>query len=144
MTAALRPVLGGYLVENLSWRAAFLMNVPLAIAVVLISARYVPESRDPGARRLDLPGAALATLGLGGVVFGLIEASARGLADALVIASLTIGVAALAAFVLVERSSPEPMMPLGLFRSRDFAGANLLTFFLYAALGGPSTSCPSS
>jgi EmrB/QacA subfamily drug resistance transporter len=136
VTAALGPVLGGYLVENLSWRAAFLMNVPLAIAVVLISARYVPESRDPGARRLDLPGAALATLGLGGVVFGLIEASARGLADALVIASLTIGVAALAAFVLVERLSPEPMMPLGLFRSRDFAGANLLTFFLYAALGG--------
>lgn len=136
VTAALGPVLGGYLVENLSWQAAFLMNVPLAIAVVLISVRYVPESRDPGARRLDLPGAALATLGLGGVVFGLIEASARGLADPLVIASLTIGAAALVAFVLVERSSPEPMMPLGLFRSRDFAGANLLTFFLYAALGG--------
>ncbi len=77
-------------------------------------------------------------------MFGLIEASAKGLADTLVIASLTIGVAALTAFVLAERSSPEPTMPLGLFRSREFAGANLLTFFLYAALGGPSTSCPSS
>src|SRR5918997_683505 len=136
ITAALGPVLGGYLVENVSWRAAFLINVPLAIVVLWIVYRHVPESRDPDARRLDVPGAVLATLGLGGVVFGLIESQSNGFADPLVLASLVLGVGALVAFVFVERRSPEPMMPLTLFRSRNFSGANLLTLFLYAGLGG--------
>ncbi|CAN5550418.1 N/A [soil metagenome] len=136
MTAALGPVLGGFLVENVSWRAAFLINVPLAAIVLFIAIKHVPESRDPDARSLDIPGAALAALGLGGVVFGLIESSARGFSDFLVIASLVLGVAFLAGFLFVEKRSREPMMPLSLFRSRNFSGANLLTLLLYAGLGG--------
>src|ERR687894_2343783 len=91
ITAALGPVLGGDLVENVSWRAAFLINVPLALVVLWIALRHVPESRDPDARKLDIPGAVLATLGLGGVVFGLIESQNRGFGDALVLVSLALG-----------------------------------------------------
>jgi EmrB/QacA subfamily drug resistance transporter len=136
ITAAIGPVAGGYLVENISWRAAFLINVPLAIIVLWLVFRHVPESRDPDARRLDIPGAVLTTAGLGGVVFGLIESQSNGFGDPLVLVSLALGAAALVAFVLVERRSREPMMPLSLFRSRNFSGANLLTLFLYAGLGG--------
>ncbi len=136
ITAALGPILGGYLVENVSWRAAFLINVPLAVVVLFIVSRHVPESRDPDARKLDLPGAFLATLGLGGIVYGLIESSNRGFGDPLVVGALVLGAAALAAFVLVEQRSDEPMLPLSLFRSRNFSGANLLTLLLYAGLGG--------
>ena len=136
ITAAIGPVAGGYLVENISWRAAFLINVPLAIIVLWLVFRHVPESRDPDARRLDIPGAVLTTAGLGGVVFGLIESQSNGFGDTLVLVSLALGGAALVAFVLVERRSREPMMPLSLFRSRNFSGANLLTLFLYAGLGG--------
>ena len=136
ITAAIGPVLGGYLVDNVSWRAAFLINVPLAIVVLLIVFRHVPESRDPEARRLDLPGAALATLGLGGVIYGLIESQNSGFGDLIVLVSLALGALALLAFVFLERRSDEPMMPLSLFRSRNFSGANLLTLFLYAGLGG--------
>lgn len=144
ITAALGPVLGGYLVDNVTWRAAFLINVPLAAAVIWISLRHVPESRDPDARRLDVPGAVLATAGLGGVVFGLIESSEAGFADPLVLVALIIGAACLVAFVSVERRSPEPMMPLTLFRSRNFSGANLLTLLLYAGLEGRCTFSRSS
>src|SRR5918998_91372 len=136
ITAALGPILGGYLVENVSWRAAFLINVPLALVVLYVVFRHVPESHDPDARKLDFPGAFLATLGLGGLVYGLIESSNRGFDDPLVLGALVLGVAALVAFVLVERRSPEPMMPLSLFKSRNFSGANLLTLLLYAGLGG--------
>ena len=136
ITAALGPILGGYLVENVSWRAAFLINVPLAVVVLYVVFRHVPESRDPDARKLDFPGAFLATLALGGIVYGLIESSNRGFDDPLVLGALLLGVAALVAFVLVERRSPEPMMPLSLFKSRNFSGANLLTLLLYAGLGG--------
>ena len=136
ITAAIGPVLGGYLVENVSWRAAFLINVPLAAVVLFIVARHVPESRDPDARRLDIPGAVLGTVGLGGIVFGLIESQAEGFGDPLVLVSLLAGLAALAGFVVVEGRSREPMMPLSLYRSRNFTGANLLTLLLYAGLGG--------
>ena len=136
VTTALGPVLGGFLVENVSWRAAFLINVPLAIAVLLIVARYIPESRDPDARKLDIIGAALATFGLGGVVFGLITSAEAGFTDLVVMFSLGLGVAALVGFVVRERRTEEPMMPLSLFRSRNFSGANLLTLLLYAGLGG--------
>jgi EmrB/QacA subfamily drug resistance transporter len=136
ITTALGPVLGGYLIENVSWRAAFLINVPLAVVVILISLRHVPESRDPDAARLDFPGAILATLGLGGVVYGLIESNVSGFGDPLVLVSFAVGTLALVAFVFVERRSREPMMPLVLFKSRNFSGANLLTLLLYAGLGG--------
>ncbi|MDP9375821.1 MAG: MFS transporter, partial [Chloroflexota bacterium] len=140
ITAALGPVLGGWLVENLSWRWVFFINLPLAAAVLALVFWRVPESRDEGAAGgLDWPGAALATIGLGALVFGLIEAGARGLADLVVLGALVAGVAALALFVAVEArpsGGRTPMMPLGVFRSRDFSGANLLTLLLYAALGG--------
>jgi EmrB/QacA subfamily drug resistance transporter len=132
----LGPVLGGYLAENVSWRGVFFINVPLALVVLAITLLRVPESRDPGARRLDLPGAALAAVGLGGVVFGLLESSKVGLGDPLVVGSMVVGVVALGAFLVVEGRGLEPMMPLSLFRSRNFAGANAFTLLFYFALGG--------
>jgi EmrB/QacA subfamily drug resistance transporter len=136
VTTALGPILGGFLVENVSWRAAFLINVPLAVVVLLIAYRHVPESRDPDARKLDFPGAALATLGLGGVVYGLITSAEAGFDDFRVVAALVLGVGCLAGFVAWERRTAEPMLPLGMFRSRNFSGANVLTLLLYAGLGG--------
>jgi EmrB/QacA subfamily drug resistance transporter len=133
---AVGPVLGGFLVEIVSWRAAFLINVPLAVAALLIAFRHVPESRDPDARRLDIPGALLAAVGLGGVVYGLIRSSSAGFGDATVLVPLATGLLALAAFVFVESRSSEPMVPLGLFRSKDFDGASLFTFLFYVALTG--------
>src|SRR5215207_4409884 len=136
VTLILGPVLGGYLAENVSWRGVFFINVPLAIAVLAIAFRHVPESRDPGARRLDLPGAALVAVGRGGVVFGLLESSRSGLADPRVIGALIVGAVALGAFLVVEGRSREPMVPLSLFRSRNFTGANAFTLLLYFALVG--------
>jgi MFS family permease len=104
-------VLGGYLVENVSWRAAFLINVPLAVVVLLIVARHVPESRDPDARRLDIPGAVLATLGLGGIVFGLIESQSVASTSPSSSPPCSLGWARSAAFAFVEARSDEPMMP---------------------------------
>ncbi|MGI8866924.1 MAG: MFS transporter [Rubrobacteraceae bacterium] len=136
VTASIGPVVGGLLIDFVSWRAAFLINIPLAAIALYICAKHVPESRDPDAARLDFVGAVLATVGLGGLVFGLIEASNRGFEDPLVFIPLLVGVAALAGFVFAERESAEPMMPLSLFRSRNFTGANLLTLLLYMGLGG--------
>jgi EmrB/QacA subfamily drug resistance transporter len=136
VTTALGPILGGFLVEHVSWRAAFLINVPLAIVVLIIAFRHVPESRDPDARKLDIPGAALATLGLGGVVYGLISSAEAGFDDLRIIAALVLGTGALVAFVVWERRAEEPMMPLSMFQSRNFSGANILTLLLYAGLGG--------
>ena len=137
ITAAVGPVLGGWLVENLSWRWVFYINVPLALVVLLILYARVPERpRAEGDTRLDWPGALLATLGLGALVYGLIESVNFGLAHPVILAAVAGGVLALAAFVYVERHSPAPMVPLFLFRSRTFSGANLITLLLYAALGG--------
>ena len=138
ITSALGPVLGGWLVQYASWRWVFFINVPMAIIVLIVLFWRVPESYDEeDARvRLDWRGALLATLGLGGVVYGLIEANNLGLGDPQVILALVVGVASLIAFLVVEVRSPNPMVPLSLFRSRTFSGANLLTLMLYAALGG--------
>ncbi len=136
VTLILGPVLGGYLAENVSWRAVFFINVPIALAVLAVTRSRVPESRNPEARRLDLPGAALVAVGLGGVVFGLLESSRSGLGDARVIGALIAGVGALAAFLIVEGRVREPMVPLSLFRSRNFTGANAFTLLLYFALVG--------
>jgi EmrB/QacA subfamily drug resistance transporter len=135
ITAAIGPVLGGWLVDNFSWRWAFFVNIPLAAAVLALTAWRVPESRDEAASTsLDWPGAALATIGLGGVVYALIESSQRGWRDPGVLGALALGVLSLGAFGFLERRSRAPMMPLRLFRSHNFTGANLLTLFLYAAL----------
>jgi EmrB/QacA subfamily drug resistance transporter len=138
ISASFGPVLGGWLIKAVSWRWIFFINLPLAAAVLLITQRHVPESRDDGAgERVDIRGAAAATLGLGGVVYGLLEAGGRGFKDARVAASMGAGFLLLALFFYVERGrGARAMMPLALFRSKTFAGANLLTFFLYAALGG--------
>jgi hypothetical protein len=114
--------------------------VPLAAVVLALTFGRVPESRDPGAtgglRGIDWWGALLATVGLAGLVYGFTEAPNRGWSSPAVLGPLLLGVAALGAFVAVEARGRTPMMPLTLFRSRTFSGANLLTFFLYAALGG--------
>jgi EmrB/QacA subfamily drug resistance transporter len=137
MTTALGPVIGGWLIEHVSWRAVFFLNLPLALAVLVLVARYVPESRnEEESRKLDLSGAALATLSLGAIVYGLIESSRLGLQSPVVIAALSGGVILFTFFILVEARVRHPMMPLTLFRSRNFAGANLLTLFLYASLAG--------
>lgn len=137
ITSALGPVLGGWLVEYASWRWVFFINLPLALIVLAIVWWRVPESRDETAtRRIDWWGATLATIGLGALVYGLIEAPAKGLTTPLVLGGLLVGIGALAAFVLVEARSAAPMVPLDIFRSRTFTGANLLTLLLYAGLGG--------
>ena len=131
ITAAIGPVLGGWLVEHAGWRWVFFMNLPIAVIVFAITYVRVPESADPErtGESLDWPGALLATLGLGGIVFALIEPSHRLIAG-------VAGIVALTAFFFVERRSPAPMLPLSLFRSRNFTGANLLTLFLYTGLAG--------
>jgi EmrB/QacA subfamily drug resistance transporter len=137
ITTAIGPVLGGWLIEHVSWRAVFFINVPLAAAVLVISLWHVPESRDVNeSGSLDWPGALLATVGLGGLVYGLIESSRVGFGKARVVGALASGVVLLAAFVFNETRARNPMLPLKLFHSRDFSGANLLTLLLYAALGG--------
>jgi EmrB/QacA subfamily drug resistance transporter len=137
MTTALGPVLGGWLIEHVTWRAVFFLNVPLALIVLALLSLWVPESRDKEeSGRVDLIGAGLATLGLGGFVFGLIESARLGFRNPLVIAAICGGIILSILFVVFEARVKHPMMPLQLFRSRNFAGANLLTLFLYAALAG--------
>ncbi|HYV50827.1 MAG TPA: MFS transporter, partial [Dongiaceae bacterium] len=136
MTTAVGPVLGGWLIEHLSWRWVFFINVPIAVIVLLIVKWRVPESRDPEAgRRFDVAGTLLVTAGLGGIVYGLIESSRLGWENPRVIAALVGGGMSLVGFILVEVRQASPIMPLYLFRSRGFAGANLLTLLLYGGLG---------
>jgi EmrB/QacA subfamily drug resistance transporter len=136
MAMAVGPLLGGWLVEEVSWRSAFLITPILALAAIPIALRHVSESRDPEAHRLDLVGTILVTSGLGGLVFGLIESSAFGFGDPEVLAALIFGLAALLGFVFVERRGKDPMVPPSLLRSRDFDGANLVTLLFYMALTG--------
>src|SRR6267378_3352873 len=135
ITTAVGPVLGGWLVEHASWRWAFFINLPLAAAVMAISLWRIPESRSAMAGRVDWLGALLATLGLAGVVNGFLESVNLGWRHPLVFASLLVGCGCLIAFGWVEVRATSPMLPLALFASRSFSGANLLTLFLYAAIG---------
>ncbi len=133
--SALAPVAAGSLAERISWRAVFVINLPLAAAVLAIA--LLRMRHDGGAEEhhaLDLPGAALAILALGGLVFGLIEGPVRGWGAAPVLLALAGGVLFLALFLLRERRARAPMVPLGLFRSPTFSGVNLLTFLLYGGL----------
>ncbi len=137
ITGAFGPALGGFLIDHATWRSAFFLNVPLALAVLVLTLRYVPESRnDAASGRIDGWGAALAALALGGLVYALIAAQTAGWSDPAVLAALLIGVSTLAVFFVVESRQAAPLLPLGLFRSRDFTATNLLTLLLYAALGG--------
>jgi EmrB/QacA subfamily drug resistance transporter len=131
ITAAIGPVLGGWLIQHASWRSVFFLNLPIAAVVLGLTVFRVPESRDEEQKRnaLDWPGALLVTIGLGGVVFALIEPSHAVIAGA-------VGVVSLIAFLLVEEHSRAPMLSVELFHSRDFTGANLLTLFLYTGMSG--------
>jgi len=135
LAGALGPLAGGVLVDRLSWRAVFYLNVPLAVVVVAITLLRVPESRDRTSGSIDVPGALLAIASLGGMVAGLIEASRSGFLHPAAAVPLAAGTVAGAAFVAVEARSRRPMIPAVLFRSRDFVAANLVTLFLYGALG---------
>src|SRR5271156_268914 len=135
ITTAMGPVLGGWLIEHASWRWVFFINVPLAAAVIMISLWRVPESRNAAAGHVDWLGALVATVGLGGAVYGFIESTSLGWEQPFVYGSLILGFGCLIGFAFVEARIKSPMVPLALFASRGFSGANLLTLFLYAALG---------
>jgi EmrB/QacA subfamily drug resistance transporter len=136
ITTAIGPVIGGWLIEYVSWRAVFFINVPIALLVILISVKFVPESSDKDSAELDWLGAIIGTVGLGALVYGLIESSRLGLGDRSVIVVLVAAIFILFVFLFVEARVSQPMLPFALFRSRTFSGTNLLTFLLYAALGG--------
>lgn len=136
VTTALGPFIGGWLVDAASWRWVFLLNIPLAAVAMWIAIRHIPESRDPATQGdLDVLGAAAIILGLAGVIYTLIEAPFRGWTPVTVSAT-TIGAIALLFFPVIERHAASPLLPLALFRSRQFTGANLTTLAVYAALGG--------
>lgn len=136
VATAFGPLLGGYLVAAVSWRAIFLINIPLGILVMAMASRNIAETRDPhAAGRLDTAGAALAASGLAGVTYALIDGPAEGASPAILLAGIG-GVLVLGAFLLRERRSANPMMPLSIFASRQFSAANAVTFIVYAALGG--------
>ncbi|MGP6157849.1 MAG: MFS transporter [Vulcanimicrobiaceae bacterium] len=134
ITAALGPLLGGFFAQHVSWRAVFFINVPLA-AVALAALLRVPESRDPEAGRIDVPGAALATAALGALVYGLIRLQSSA-ADAAGACAVGAGLVLLGVFIAVERRAKAPMVPLELFADRTFSVTNAYTLLLYAALGG--------
>jgi EmrB/QacA subfamily drug resistance transporter len=137
VTGAAGPVIGGWLIEHASWRWAFFLNLPLAAVTLAITFWQVPESRgEIRARRLDWMGALLVTVGLGLIVFALLESPSHGWRGGRVGGGLAAGMVALILFVAVESRSAAPILPLELFRRHNFTGANLLTLFLYAALGG--------
>ncbi|WP_322093115.1 MFS transporter [Paraburkholderia bannensis] len=137
ITSAVGPVAGGWLVDAFSWRAIFFLNVPLAVLTIALALASVPDSHKLDApHELDWFGALTAALGLAALTFGLTEASARGFAHALVYGPIGAGVLVLAGFVAIEARSRNPMMPLDVFRSRDFTAANLVTLLLYFGLGG--------
>jgi EmrB/QacA subfamily drug resistance transporter len=136
VSTAIGPFLGGWLVEAVSWRLVFFINLPLAALAIAIALRHVPESRTPRTPdRPDWPGAVLITAGLAGLVFALIEAPARGAAAPIVLAGV-VGAVCLVGFPLVEARQAAPLLPPAIFRSRQFTGANLTTVAVYAALSG--------
>jgi EmrB/QacA subfamily drug resistance transporter len=140
VAGAIGPFLGGWLIAAAGWRWAFLLNLPVAVVVVLVAARHVPESRDESEHHgFDVLGAVLAAVTLAGVTYALTEAPSKGSMTAVVVAAV-LGVAAGVAFVVVERRrsaghGPSPMLPLGIFRSRQFSAVNVVTFIVYGGMG---------
>ena len=137
VAGAAGPLVGGYLIAVGSWRWVFFINLPVAAVVLVVTARHVPETRDPaGVGRVDGAGAALGVLFLAGLTYGLIEGPTKGWSSPVVVASLLAAALAAPAFLVVEHRRAHPMLPLDLFRSRQFSGANAVTFAVYGALGG--------
>ncbi|MGI8904277.1 MAG: MFS transporter [Solirubrobacteraceae bacterium] len=137
VAAALGPLVGGYLIQAVSWRAIFVLNLPLGCLVAWLALRHVPESRDETATgRLDYAGATLATAGLAGATYAMVEGPSLGLGSSPVLGAAALGIVGLVGFVLLERRVEHPMLSLDIFASRQFTGANLVTFVVYAALGG--------
>jgi EmrB/QacA subfamily drug resistance transporter len=137
VATAIGPFLGGWLISAVSWRLVFFINLPIAVAVIAMSVRHVPESRAPGPREpLDLAGAVTISLALAGITYGLISASDGDWTSPKVLVTLLAGIALLVGFCVVESRSPHAMLPLTIFRSRQFSGANAVTFVVYGALGG--------
>jgi len=137
VATAAGPLVGGYLIEAGSWRWVFFINIPVSVVVLIVTARHVPETRDPTtAGRVDALGAGLAVLFLAGVTYGLIEGPAHGWTNTFVLAGLVIAAVSGPAFLLAQQREAHPMLPLELFRTRQFSGANAVTFVVYGALGG--------
>jgi EmrB/QacA subfamily drug resistance transporter len=135
ITSAIGPFLGGWLIDAVSWRFVFFVNIPLVLVTMVVTRRHVPETRDTSASgHVDVAGAAALSAGLAGIVYALIEGPAHGWTSVTTVLGV-LGVAALGAFVVIEHRSRTPMVPLGVFRSRQFSGANLVTFAVYGALG---------
>ncbi len=145
VATAVGPFLGGWLVEVWSWRLIFLINLPVAAAVLAVAWRHVPESRDPRPDgQIDLAGGPLVTVGLVGLTYGLIEGPSRGWTAPVVLAALVGGVAVLVAFIAVERRSAAPMLPLDLFTARQFTATNLVTFAATPRSAAHCSCCPFS
>ena len=137
ITTAIGPVLGGWLVEEISWRWIFFINIPIAVIALFLTFWRVPESRGELAKcKIDYWGALLATVGLGGLIYGFIESAVLGFTNPLVYGSIIVGLISLIAFVIVESRVEAPMMPLKLFRSKTFSGTNIVTFLMYAPMAG--------
>jgi len=136
LTGVFGPILGGGLAGMGLWRVIFFINVPLSIIVFISMIVKVPESRSSNPGKLDFLGAIFVTIGLAGITYGFIESPNYGFSSLLIMSSLGIGVLSLVAFMLVQRKSSHPMMPLTLFKSSTFSGTNLMTLFVYGALGG--------
>ena len=135
LMSAIGPVLGGWLTDTVSWRAVFLINIPLAVIAVVCILRGARESRAATAGPVDWAGALTATLGLTAITWSLTQGSSHG-AGLLVWTTAAVGAVLLVAFLMIEARAQSPMVPLGLFKSAAFSGANALTFLLYAAFGG--------
>ena len=137
VTTAIGPFFGGWMVDAISWRLVFFINLPLAAIAMVIAIRHVPESRDETApRKVDFPGAILTAVGISGILYALIEGPTQGWGSPSIVGSALIGTVALVAFFLFEARTSHPMLPLGIFRSEQFSGANATTFLVYGALGG--------
>ena len=137
IAGAIGPFLGGYLISTVSWRLIFLINLPVAAAVVWITSRHVPETRNPEARgRIDIPGAVLTIAGLTGLSYGMVEGSDLGWTSAPVLGALLGSAVLFVAFVIVELRTAEPLLPLSIFRSQQFSATNVVTLLVYALMGG--------